>query len=54
MGYNGYLEKVLMWYDTNCANIVGCEPYFGKTKYPMLPDTMLPDANNFTVDLTGK
>lgn len=52
MGFDGYLEKVLMWYDTNCANIVGCEPYFGELK--MLPEAMAPDVKNFTVGLSEK
>ena len=54
MGYNGYLEKVLLWYDTNCASLVGCEPYFDRMKFPALPDGMAPDADNFTVGLTCK
>lgn len=54
LGGDGYLERVLIWYDTNCANLVGCLPYFNKTDYPTIPDGLPPNEENFTVGLSRK
>ena len=51
LGFDGYLQKVLLWYDSNCANLVGCDPYLSNLVEPYQTYGMKPDPGNFTVGL---
>lgn len=51
LGFDGYLQKVLLWYDSNCANLVGCDPYLLGSEAPYPELGMKPDPGNFTVGL---
>jgi hypothetical protein len=51
LGFDGYLQKVLLWYDSNCANLMGCDPYFADWPAFGKEIGMKPDPNNFTVGL---
>lgn len=51
LGFDGYLRKVLLWYDSNCANLVGCDPYLSEWESTYEEYGMKPDPGNFTVGL---
>jgi hypothetical protein len=51
LGFDGYLQKVLLWYDSNCASLVGCDPYLVNLDAQYEVYGMKPDAGNFTVGL---
>jgi hypothetical protein len=51
LGFDGYLQKVLLWYDSNCANLVGCDPYLSEWESTYEECGIKPDPANFTVGL---
>ena len=51
LGFDGYLQKVLLWYDSNCASLMGCDPYFANWPSCSKEIGMRPDPENFTVGL---
>lgn len=54
LGFDGYLQKVLLWYDSNCANLVGCDPYLSEWESTYEEFGMKPDPGNFTVGLMAR
>ena len=44
-----YVARVLLWYDVNCASIVGCGRYLDGTEFTDPADILPADQENFSV-----
>ena len=51
LGYDGYLARVLIWYDVNCAAVIGCAPYLSKVRIDHFEAALPPDKQNFSIGL---
>ena len=52
LGYiKDYIARVLLWYDDNCASIVGCGRYLDGTGFADPADNPPADQENFSVGL---
>jgi hypothetical protein len=51
LSHDGYLARVLIWYDVNCSAVIGCAPYLSKVRFDHFEEALPPNRESFTVGL---
>ena len=51
LGFDGLLERIILWNDANCAALVGGTPYFGQDGEATAIESPRPDTRLFSVGL---